>query len=200
MSSAKESVFESFSKKYQQFGPIRLRQYDDLLGGEVEEYERQTREQAQALMELNEIARAIGANPDSGMSAEEAFELLANNNASPEVKLSICMRYGPPGGGMATVAAVLPIQANQATRMISLAINLRGLTQVDGEWVPLANQHEHWSDEDSRALPSRIRNQIMDFMADEGRGGKPAGKAKKSKGLVGAEEKDKEPEPDAIPR
>lgn len=100
---------------------------------------------------------------------------------------------------MATVAAVLPIQANQATRMISLAINLRGLTQVNGDWVPVANQHEHWSDEDSRALPSRIRNQIMEFMADEGRGGKPAGKEKKSKGLAAEAMKEKEPEPESQP-
>jgi hypothetical protein len=174
---AKQVVFDSFSKKYQQFGSIRLRQYDDLLGGEVEEYERQQREQAQAMMELNEISRAIGENPDSGLTAEQAFELLANNEASAELKLSICMRFGPPGGGMATVAAVLPIQANQATRMITLALNSRGTVKVDDEWVALAEQH--WNDDDSRALPGKIRNQIMEFMGNESRGGRPAGKSPK---------------------
>lgn len=177
MSSAKETVLEGFSKKFQQFGPIRLRQYDDLLGGEIEEYERQQREQAAALMELNEIARAVGENPDSGLTADQAFELLAGAEASAQVKLSICMRYGPPGGGMASVAAVLPIQASQQTRMITMAINSRGSTQVDGVWMPLAE--ENWTDEDSRALPGEIRQKIMDFMASEGRRGKPAGKPPK---------------------
>jgi hypothetical protein len=177
---AKEAVFESFSKKHQQFGPIRLRQYDDLLGGEVEEYERQSRQQAAALMELNEIAKVIGAHPDSGLTADQAFLLLTSEDQEAvkiETKVALCLQFGPPGG-MAAVTALVPNAAEQHTRMITMALNSRGSVRLDEDWRPLAD--EAWTDDDSRALPQRLRTQIIDFMAAEGNGGKKAGKHKKA--------------------
>ena len=190
MSSAKELIFASFKKQYVQFGPIRLRQYSDLLGGEAEEYERQAREQAQLMMEVNEIAVAIGQNEASGMTADEAFALLTRAEVGTDLKIGMIMKYGPPGGAGA-MAAVVPAQEQQATRMITLVLNSRGATFVEDDWLSISD----WTDEDSRKLPRRLRNQIIEFMASEGNGGKTEGKHPKAK-AKGPEELSPTPQPE----
>lgn len=181
MTSASALVFASFAKHFEQFGAIRLRRYDDLLGGEIEEYERQNRESANALLEMNEMARAIGEHPDSGLTADEAMELLTNPALATPPKVALLMKYGGPGG-LAAVAAVLPAQAEQQTRMLTVVLQSRGSVQnEDGDWLPLDGA---WEDNDSRQLPGKIREGILAFIGREASGGKPgnapAAKAKKA--------------------
>jgi hypothetical protein len=181
MTSASALVFASFVKHFEQFGAIRLRRYDDLLGGEIEEYERQNRESANALLEMNEMARAIGEHPDSGLTADEAMDLLTNPALATPPKVALLMKYGGPGG-LAAVAAVMPAQAEQQTRMLTVVLQSRGSVQnEDGDWLPLDGA---WSDSDSRQLPGRIREGILAFIGREANGGKqgnaPAAKAKKT--------------------
>jgi hypothetical protein len=169
MTSASALVFESFAQHFEQFGAIRLRRYDDLLGGEIEEYERQNRESANALLEMNEMARAIGEHPDSGHTADEAMELLTNPALATPPKVALLMKYGGPGG-LAAVAAVMPAQAEQQTRMLTVVLRARGSVQnPDGDWLPLGR----WEDSDSRQLPGRIREGILAFLGREASGGKP---------------------------
>jgi hypothetical protein len=178
MTSASALVFESFAKHFEQFGAIRLRRYDDLLGGEIEEYERQNRESANALLEMNEMARAIGEHPDSGLTADEAMELLSNPAMATPAKVALLMKYGGPGG-LAAVAAVMPAQAEQQTRMLTVVLRARGSVQnTDGDWLPLDGG---WEDSDSRQLPGRIREGILAFLGREASGGKP-GNASAAKG------------------
>ena len=170
MTSASALVFASFAKHFEQFGAIRLRRYDDLLGGEIEEYERQNRESANALLEMNEMARAIGEHPDSGLTADEAMDLLTNPALATPPKVTLLMKYGGPGG-LAAVAAVMPAQAEQQTRMLTVVLQSRGSVQnEDGDWLPLDGA---WSDSDSRQLPGRIREG-----GKQGNG--PAAKGKKT--------------------
>jgi len=178
MTSASALVFESFAKHFEQFGVIRLRRYDDLLGGEIEEYERQNRESANALLEMNEMARAIGEHPDSGLTADEAMELLTNPALATPPKVALLMKYGGPGG-LAAVAAVMPAQAEQQTRMLTVVLQSRGSVQnEDGNWLPLDGA---WSDSNSRQLPGKIREGILAFIGREANGGKP-GNAPAAKG------------------
>jgi hypothetical protein len=181
MTSASALVFASFAKHFEQFGAIRLRRYDDLLGGEIEEYERQNRESANALLEMNEMARAIGEHPDSGLTADEAMDLLTNPGTAPALKVSLMMKFGGPGG-IGAVAAVMPAQAEQQTRMITVVLQSRGSVQnEDGDWLPLDGA---WENSDSRQLPGKIREGILAFIGREASGGKPgnapAAKAKKA--------------------
>ena len=166
---ARAAVFESFDKQYEQFGPIRMRRYNDLLGGEIEEYDRQQREVATLMLQLSEIARTIGEHPDSGMDADEAFALISNPATDSSLKISIAMKWGPPGG-FGSIAALMPAREEQNTRMITLAVRSRGAAMVGEEWQPLQGE---WNEEDSRALPGRIRAAIVDFMGQEGKGGPP---------------------------
>jgi len=178
MTSASALVFESFAKRFEQFGAIRLRRYDDLLGGEIEEYERQNRESANALLEMNEMARAIGEHPDSGLTADEAMELLTNPALATPPKVALLMKYGGPGG-LAAVAAVMPAQAEQQTRMLTVVLQSRGSVQnEDGNWLPLDGA---WSDSNSRQLPGKTREGILAFIGREANGGKP-GNAPAAKG------------------
>lgn len=167
MTTARDAVFESFSKQYEQFGAIRLRRYNDLLGGEIEEYERQNRESAQVLLQINEMAKAIGEHPDSGMTADEALALLSAGETDTALKISIVMKWGPPGG-FGSVAAVMPAQQELNTRMITLVVNARGTVKVGDEWLPLEGG---WSEEDSRGLPGKIRQAIIEFISTEALGG-----------------------------
>ena len=167
---ARAAVFESFDKQYEQFGPIRMRRYNDLLGGEIEEYDRQQREVATLMLQLSEIARTIGEHPDSGMDADEAFALISNPATDSSLKISIAMKWGPPGG-FGSIAALMPAREEQNTRMITLAVRSRGAAMVGEEWQPL---QEEWNEEDSRALPGKIRTAIVNFMGQEGKGGPPA--------------------------
>jgi hypothetical protein len=170
MTSASALVFESFAKHFEQFGAIRLRRYDDLLGGEIEEYERQNRESANALLEMNEMARAIGEHPGSGLTADEAMDLLTNPGTAPALKVSLMMKFGGPGG-IGAVAAVMPAQAEQQTRMLTVVLQSRGSVQnKDGDWLPLDGG---WEDSDSRQLPGKIREGILAFLGREASGGKP---------------------------
>ena len=178
MTSASALVFASFAKHFEQFGAIRLRRYDDLLGGEIEEYERQNRESANALLEMNEMARAIGEHPDSGLTADEAMELLTNPALATPPKVALLMKFGGPGG-LAAVAAVMPAQAEQQTRMLTVVLQSRGSVQnEDGDWLPLDGA---WSDSDSRQLPGKTREGILAFIGREASGGKP-GNAPAAKG------------------
>jgi hypothetical protein len=178
---ARDAVFASFEEQFTEFGPIRLRQYNDLLGGEIEEYDRQQRESAQLMLQVSEIARTIGEHPDSGMDADQAFALLSSPQTDAALKISVAMKWGPPGG-FGGVAALLPAKEEQHTRMITLAVLSRGSAQVDGEWLPL---REGWSDADSRALPGKLRTAIINFMVQEGKGGPQPAEAGEAGGAGG---------------
>jgi hypothetical protein len=101
------------------------------------------------------------------MDADQAFALLSSPQTDAALKISVAMKWGPPGG-FGGVAALLPAKEEQHTRMITLAVLSRGSAQVDGEWLPL---REGWSDADSRALPGKLRTAIINFMVQEGKGG-----------------------------
>jgi hypothetical protein len=171
-SRARETVFGSFLQEYVQFGVIRLRRFDDLLGGEIEEFERQQRESARLMLQVSEMARAIGEHPESGMNADEAFVLLSSPEADTALKISVAMKWGPPGG-FGSVAAMMPAKEEMNTRMITLVLRSRGSVMVDEVWQSL---EDDWSDEDSRALPGRIRTGVIEFLGTESKGGPEKGK------------------------
>jgi hypothetical protein len=177
-SRARETVFGSFLQEYVQFGVIRLRRYNDLLGGEIEEFERQQRESASLMLQVSEMARAIGEHAESGMTADEAFALLSDPEVDPALKVSVAMKWGPPGG-FGGVAAMMPAKEEMNTRMLTLVLRSRGTVMVDEVWQPLETE---WSDEDSRALPGRIRTSIIEFLNQESKGG-PQEQAGKSQAV-----------------
>ena len=153
-------------KEYYTIEPFRFPIYEDLVAGEAEGVESIARKQAQNTYTLLKIAKAL--SKKKKISVKEALDLLSNADTDNDVVYDYAEEMAEIQRESATVA-------EQQIDMVTLFLRFRGEIQdPEGKlgWIMLPD----WSREDTLSIPSKLMNDIFDFINWERNGWPEEGK------------------------
>jgi len=153
-------------KEYYTIEPFRFPIYEDLVAGEAEGVESIARKQAQNTYTLLKIAKAL--SKKKKISVKEALDLLSNADTDNDVVYDYAEEMAEIQRESATVA-------EQQIEMVTLFLRFRGEIQdPEGKlgWIMLPD----WSREDTLSIPSKLMNDIFDFINWERNGWPEEGK------------------------
>ena len=150
-------------KEYYDIAPFRFPIYEDLVAGEAEGVEAIARNQAQNTYTLLKIAKQV--SKKKKISVKEALDILSDTESDNEMiydyaeELSEVQKAGATG-------------AEQQIEMATLFLRHRGELQDGSNWVTLPD----WTREDTLSIPSKVMNQIFEFVNWERNGWPEEGK------------------------
>lgn len=140
-------------KEYHEIGPFRFPIYEDLVAGEAEGVENIARKQAQNTYTLLKIAKAVAKKKK--ISVKAALEMLS---ADADEENEVLYEYAEE---LAEVQKDTATVAEQQIEMATLFLRHRGEIQDEKlGWVMVPD----WTREDTAAMPSRLLNQIFEFI------------------------------------
>ena len=149
-----------FSEKvYHSIEPFRFPIYKDLVAGEAEGVEEVARKQASNTYGLLKIAKSL-ANK-KGIPVKEALELLGSSDAAENDEH--VYEYIEELSAIQTESTNV---AEQKIQMVTLFMRYRAEAKDRNKWVLLPD----WSIEDPREMPSRILEDIFEFIGWERNG------------------------------
>ena len=153
-------------KEYYTIEPFRFPIYKDLVAGEAEGVEAIARKQAQNTYSLLKIAKAVAKKKKIGV--KEALDLLSNADTENDLVYEYAEEMAEIQRDSATVS-------EQQIEMVTLFLRYRGEVQdLDGksEWTLLPD----WTREDTLSVPSKLMNDIFEFINWERNGWPKEGK------------------------
>lgn len=153
-------------KEYHEIGPFRFPIYEDLVAGEAEGVEAIARKQAQNTYTLLKIAKSV--SKKRKISIKDALELLSDPDSENEVLYEHAEELAEVQKESATVA-------EQQIEMATLFLRFRGEVQdPEGKlgWLQVPD----WTREDTLLIPSRVLNDIFEFINWERNGWPEEGK------------------------
>tara|TARA_B100000073_G_scaffold154903_1_gene127932 strand:- start:1547 stop:2059 length:513 start_codon:yes stop_codon:yes gene_type:complete len=149
-----------FSEKvYHEIQPFRFPIYKDLVAGEAEGVEEVARKQATNTYGLLKIAKSL-ANKKN-IPVKEALDLLGSTDAAENDEH--VYEYIEELSAIQTESTNV---AEQKILMVTLFMRYRGEVKEKNKWVQLPD----WTLEDTREMPSRILEQIFEFISWERNG------------------------------
>ena len=150
-------------KEYYEILPFRFPIYEDLVAGEAEGVESIARKQAQNTYTLLKIAKAV--SKKKKISVKAALEMLSESDSENEVLYEYAEELADIQKESATVA-------EQQIEMTSLFLRFRGEVKDGNDWKPVPD----WTREDTLAIPSKLLNDIFEFINWERNGWPEEGK------------------------
>tara|TARA_Y100000022_G_scaffold190499_1_gene190727 strand:- start:927 stop:1412 length:486 start_codon:yes stop_codon:yes gene_type:complete len=150
-------------KEYYEILPFRFPIYEDLVAGEAEGVESIARKQAQNTYTLLKIAKAV--SKKKKISVKAALEMLSESDSDNEVLYEYAEELADIQKESATVA-------EQQIEMTSLFLRFRGEVKEGNDWKPVPD----WTREDTLAIPSKMLNDIFEFINWERNGWPEEGK------------------------
>lgn len=150
-------------KEYHDIGPFRFPIYEDLVAGEAEGVENIARKQAQNTYTLLKIAKAV--SKKKKISVKAALEILSDAESDNEVLYDYAEELADIQKDSATVA-------EQQIEMTTLFLRFRGEVKGDEGW----NCVPDWSREDTLSIPSKLLNEVFEFINWERNGWPEEGK------------------------
>ncbi len=150
-------------KEYHDIGPFRFPIYEDLVAGEAEGVENIARKQAQNTYTLLKIAKAV--SKKKKISVKAALEILSDAESDNEVLYDYAEELADIQKDSATVA-------EQQIEMTTLFLRFRGEVKGDEGWVTVPD----WSREDTLSIPSKLLNEVFEFINWERNGWPEEGK------------------------
>lgn len=150
-------------KEYYEILPFRFPIYEDLVAGEAEGVESIARKQAQNTYTLLKIAKAV--SKKKKISVKEALEMLSESDSDNEVLYEYAEELAEIQKESATVA-------EQQIEMTTLFLRFRGEIKEGKEWKTVPD----WTREDTLAIPSKLLNDIFEFINWERNGWPEEGK------------------------
>lgn len=150
-------------KEYHEIGPFRFPIYEDLVAGEAEGVESIARKQAQNTYTLLKIAKAV--SKKKKISVKAALEILSESDSDNEVLYEYAEELADIQKESATVA-------EQQIDMTTLFLRFRGEVKESNDWKPVPD----WTREDTLAIPSKMLNDIFEFINWERNGWPEEGK------------------------
>lgn len=138
-------------KEYHEILPFRFPIYKDLVAGEAEGVEEIARKQAQNTYSLLKIAKAV--SKKRKISVKDALELLSNTDSDNEVLYEHAEELAEVQKDSATVA-------EQQIEMVTLFLRYRGEVQEGDSW----SETRDWTREDTLVVPSKLLNEIFEFI------------------------------------
>jgi hypothetical protein len=150
-------------KEYHEIAPFRFPIYEDLVAGEAEGVESIARKQAQNTYSLLKIAKAVAKKKK--IAVKDALDMLSDTDAENDIVYEYADELADIQRGSATVA-------EQQIEMVGLFLKHRGELDVKGEWRLVSD----WTREDTLTIPSKVLNQIFEFINWERNGWPEEGK------------------------
>jgi hypothetical protein len=150
-------------KEYHDIGPFRFPIYEDLVAGEAEGVENIARKQAQNTYTLLKIAKAV--SKKKKISVKAALEILSDAESDNEVLYDYAEELADIQKDSATVA-------EQQIEMTTLFLRFRGEVKGDEGWKTVPD----WSREDTLSIPSKLLNEVFEFINWERNGWPEEGK------------------------
>ena len=150
-------------KEYYEILPFRFPIYEDLVAGEAEGVESIARKQAQNTYTLLKIAKAV--SKKKKISVKAALEMLSESDSDNEVLYEYAEELAEIQKESATVA-------EQQIEMTTLFLRFRGEIKEGKEWKTVPD----WTREDTLAIPSKLLNDIFEFINWERNGWPEEGK------------------------
>jgi hypothetical protein len=150
-------------KEYHDIGPFRFPIYEDLVAGEAEGVENIARKQAQNTYTLLKIAKAV--SKKKKISVKAALEILSDAESDNEVLYDYAEELADIQKDSATVA-------EQQIEMTTLFLRFRGEVKDEEGWKTVPD----WSREDTLSIPSKLLNQVFEFINWERNGWPEEGK------------------------
>ena len=150
-------------KEYHDIGPFRFPIYEDLVAGEAEGVENIARKQAQNTYTLLKIAKAV--SKKKKISVKAALEILSDAESDNEVLYDYAEELADIQKDSATVA-------EQQIEMTTLFLRFRGEVKDDTGWKTVPD----WSREDTLSIPSKLLNEVFEFINWERNGWPEEGK------------------------
>ena len=150
-------------KEYYEILPFRFPIYEDLVAGEAEGVESIARKQAQNTYTLLKIAKAV--SKKKKISVKEALEMLSESDSDNEVLYEYAEELADIQKESATVA-------EQQIEMTTLFLRFRGEVKEGNDWKTVPD----WTREDTLAIPSKMLNDIFEFINWERNGWPEEGK------------------------
>mgnify|MGYP005623565361 FL=1 len=146
-------------KVYYTIEPFRFPIYKDLVAGEAEGVEEVARKQATNTYGLLKIAKSLAIK--KSISVKEALNLLGSSDAAESDEH--VYEYIEELSAIQTESSNV---AEQKIQMVTLFMRYRAEVKERSKWVLLPD----WSIEDTREMPSRILEDIFEFIGWERNG------------------------------
>lgn len=150
-------------KEYYEILPFRFPIYKDLVAGEAEGVENIARNQAQNTYTLLKIAKQL--SKKKKISVKEALDILSDADSDNEVIYDYAEELAEVQRKGSTVA-------EQQIEMVTLFLKYRGEIEQGEEWKAVND----WTREDTLAMPTRLMNDVFEFVNWERNGWPEEGK------------------------
>lgn len=150
-------------KEYYEILPFRFPIYKDLVAGEAEGVENIARNQAQNTYTLLKIAKQLAKKKK--ISVKEALDILSDADSDNEVIYDYAEELAEVQRKGSTVA-------EQQIEMVTLFLKYRGEIEQGEEWKAVGD----WTREDTLAMPTRLMNDVFEFVNWERNGWPEEGK------------------------
>ena len=150
-------------KEYYEILPFRFPIYKDLVAGEAEGVENIARNQAQNTYTLLKIAKQL--SKKKKISVKEALDILSDADSDNEIIYDYAEELAEVQRKGSTVA-------EQQIDMVALFLKYRGEIEQGDDWEPV----QDWTREDTLAMPTRLMNDVFEFVNWERNGWPEEGK------------------------
>lgn len=144
-------------KEYHSIEPFRFPIYKDLVAGEIEGIEAVARKQAKNTYALLRIAKDVAEKKD--IPVQEALEALSDVNSNQDILYDYVEQ-------LAEIQTEGQSASEQKIETVTLFMKYRGEYKERSKWVTVPD----WEEEDTRAMPVRLLDEIYTFVEWERNG------------------------------
>jgi len=151
--------------KFHHIGPFRFPVFEDLTPGEAKGIEMLTRKQSKQTFKSIRLAQQIA--KDKKITTKEAIDMMSNLGDNDSEDLAIQYSKELEQLQSEGVSAV-----EQQIDFVTLVMQYRGEAQIKGKWQSLKD----WSEDDTDSMPSKLLEQVFEFVIWERDGWPTEGK------------------------
>lgn len=144
-------------KEYYEIEPFRFPIYKDLVAGEIEGIEEVARKQAKNTYALLKIAKDVATKQD--IPVQDALDALSDVNSNQELLYDYVEE-------LAEIQTQGQSMSEQKIQTVSLFMKYRAELKERSKWVQVPD----WEEADTREMPSRLMDEIYEFVEWERNG------------------------------
>tara|TARA_R100001509_G_scaffold165775_1_gene150027 strand:+ start:12347 stop:12853 length:507 start_codon:yes stop_codon:yes gene_type:complete len=156
-------------KEYYDIEPFRFPVYKDLVAGEIEGIEEVARKQAKNTYALLKIAKDVAVKQD--IPVQDALDALSDVNSNQELLYDYVEE-------LAEIQTQGQSVSEQKIQTVSLFMRYRAELKDKSKWVQVPD----WEEADTREMPSRLLDEIYEFVDWERNGWPVEGEEEEAEG------------------
>lgn len=156
-------------KEYYDIEPFRFPVYKDLVAGEIEGIEEVARKQAKNTYALLKIAKDVAGKQD--IPVQDALDALSDVNSNQELLYDYVEE-------LAEIQTQGQSISEQKIQTVSLFMRYRAELKEKSKWIQVPD----WEEADTREMPSRLLDEIYEFVDWERNGWPVEGEEEEAEG------------------